>query len=139
MATTENYTVIERDRYKSSYDKLLKKHYKRNKKARNEFEELVDTFKDALKVNPFDVGIPSPEGFPEGARTENLLFMKKRWKRLPGLSGASRFGRLIFIIHEPSKTVFLDWIYTHQEFEKRPPEKDLIKDINSIQEEISVY
>lgn len=46
---------------------------------------------------------------------------------MPGLSGAARQGRIMWLICDASKTVSLIWIYTHSEFEKRPADKDLKK------------
>lgn len=40
-------------------------------------------------------------------------------------SGAAGQGRLIYLINCIEKKVGLIWIYTHADFEKRPPDKSL--------------
>ena len=44
---------------------------------------------------------------------------------MPGFHGAARQGWLIYLVNDEERVVLLLWIYTHAEFEKRPPEKEL--------------
>jgi len=46
---------------------------------------------------------------------------------MPGLEGASGLGRLLYIVDEQRKKVHLVWVYTHHEFSKQPPTKDIKK------------
>jgi hypothetical protein len=63
---------------------------------------------------------------------------KKRWRRLPNLQGAARFGRLIYLVCIPKKIVYLIWIFTHAEFQEpysQPPAKDLAMEVESAMQE----
>ena len=44
---------------------------------------------------------------------------------MPQLRGAAEQGRLIYLLDITKKEVVLVWIYTHAEFEKRPPDQNL--------------
>ena len=44
---------------------------------------------------------------------------------MPQLRGAAGQGRLIYLLEFTKKEVIIIWIYTHAEFEKRPPDKNL--------------
>ncbi len=44
---------------------------------------------------------------------------------MPQLRGAAEQGRLIYLLDITKQEVVLLWIYTHAEFEKRPPEQNL--------------
>jgi hypothetical protein len=39
---------------------------------------------------------------------------------MPGLRGSASKGRLIYLVHEASCSVFVVWVYTHAEFDMRP-------------------
>ena len=54
---------------------------------------------------------------------------------MPELEGASKCGRLIYVVHEVQCTVYLLWIYTHKEFAKRPGDDDLRVELRSIEEQ----
>ncbi|MBZ8181583.1 hypothetical protein [Oscillatoria salina] len=59
---------------------------------------------------------------------------------MPNLQGASEQGRLIYLVNQNERMIVLVWIYTHEEFAKRPPDKTLkqilqeILDSNETQE-----
>ncbi|MCY7394148.1 MAG: hypothetical protein LH647_22420 [Leptolyngbyaceae cyanobacterium CAN_BIN12] len=44
---------------------------------------------------------------------------------MPGLKGASGQGRLMYLINSAQNLIVLIWIYTHEQFERRPDEKSL--------------
>ena len=53
------------------------------------------------------------------------LNLRKLKFTMPGLKGVSGLGRLLYIVDEPRKRIYLLWSYTHQEVSKQPPAKDL--------------
>lgn len=53
---------------------------------------------------------------------------------MPQLRGAAGQGRLIYLLNTTRKEVTLVWIYTHAEFEKRPPDKSLKRLLREIME-----
>jgi hypothetical protein len=64
------------------------------------------------------------ERFPQGCSRDGLELWKLEFK-MPQLRGAAEQGRLIYLLDFRKKEVVLVWIYTHAEFEKRPPDKNL--------------
>jgi hypothetical protein len=89
--------------------------------------------------NPCSSCVSDDEGFPSDTAEQGFEFRKKRWRRLPGLQGGARFGRLIFVVYHPKKIVNLVWIYTHAEFQEpknRPPERDLKAEVNHFKQEV---
>ncbi|MDL5048348.1 hypothetical protein QQ054_20270 [Oscillatoria amoena NRMC-F 0135] len=114
---------------------MIKKHYRKNTQAKQELEELIDNYLLQLEVNPCSSTVSDDEGFPKGTAESDFEFRKKRWRRLPGLQGAARYGRLLFVVCHPKKIVYLVWIYTHAEFELRPPDKELKEQINFAKQE----
>jgi hypothetical protein len=55
---------------------------------------------------------------------------------MPELQGASRYGRLMYVVHEVQHVVYLVWVYTHEEFEKRPSDNDLKDEFTVIQQDV---
>jgi hypothetical protein len=103
--------------------KALKKGFKSNRQAQ-QFLEAVTTLLQALAEEPRHPNSrlePIPKGvdLPDGCELRKLLF------QVPGTSGASGEGRLIYWVNCPDSLIQLLWIYTHEEFKGRPPEKDL--------------
>ncbi|MGK7891501.1 MAG: hypothetical protein AB4042_19395 [Leptolyngbyaceae cyanobacterium] len=44
---------------------------------------------------------------------------------MPGLQGASACGRLMYLVDRERRLVVPVWIYTHAEFDGRPPDDRL--------------
>jgi len=51
--------------------------------------------------------------------------LRKLEFKMPQLRGVVGQGRLIYLLNTTGKKIIILWIYTHAEFEKRPPEKNL--------------
>lgn len=130
----ENYQIVHWPTFEQTYKKLVKKHYGRNKFL-EQFRKLVDEYLDRLSIEPCSSDFQL-EPWPDNCFVEDCQLRKIRWKKLPGLKSAARFGRLIYLIHHPTKTVYLLWIYTHAEYSKRPENSELRKVINAVKEEI---
>ena len=65
------------------------------------------------------------EPIPKGVEISNDQEFRKLVFPMPGRSGASGEGRLMYLVNYNDYLIKLVWIYTHEEFASRPPEKDL--------------
>lgn len=135
-----NYQIKHLTKFDRTYAALIKKYYRKNAKAREEFEQIIADYKKELEINPCLDSVSDAEPFPANTAEPDFDFRKKRWRRLPGLQGAARLGRLLFIVCHSRKTVYLMWIYTHAEYQEpnsRPSDKELKAEINFLKEEIA--
>ena len=137
---SNNYQMKHSAKFETTFKTLIKNHYRRDIKSREKFIALVENYLEKdLKDNPCSDCVSDPEPFPGNTAEQGFEFRKKRWARLPGLQGAARFGRLLFIVHKSKKIVCPLWIYTHAEFQEpksRPPDKELAAEINCIKQDI---
>ena len=143
MQTNEDgsnkYQIRRLGKFKDTYRALVKKHYRRDAKAKEKFEHLVENFLKEVEASPCSAHVSDPESFPASTAEQGFEFRKKRWRGLPGLQGAARYGRLLFVVYHPKKIVYLVWIYTHAEYQEpksRPPDKELKFEVNFVKQEI---
>ena len=132
MSGCETYQIMRLKRFETSFKKLIKSHYRKNERARDSFLELVEDFIEQLQENPGSNSFSEDEGFPKGCYDQKFKFRKIKFKA-PELDGAARYGRLMYVLNEPQRIVYLVWIYTHEEFSKRPPDDDLRDEFVDIQ------
>lgn len=123
MPGCEIYSIRPLPKFEISLFRLVKSHYKKNKRARDTFEILIKTYIDSLAQNPFFDDSDS-ENFPKGAYKPDFEFRKIRFL-MPELQGASRRGRFMYVVHQASCSVYPIWIYTHEEYPKRPSDQEL--------------
>jgi mRNA-degrading endonuclease RelE of RelBE toxin-antitoxin system len=116
-------------KFRSSYKQLSKKHYRKNPAAQKQFDAQVASFTRRVAEDP---ACAKREDFPAKTYIEGCELRKQRWSSLPGLNGGAQKGRLIYLVDHPNKTIYLLWIYTHAEYEKRPPDKELVKVIKGV-------
>jgi mRNA-degrading endonuclease YafQ of YafQ-DinJ toxin-antitoxin module len=111
------------DKFKRSYKELLKRHYK-GEKAQKLFQDFIAQILRNLSSNPF-----LPDSFAE--KLPGSLSKPEKWEfrkyyfDMPNLRGAARQGRLMYLVDRTQSVIELAWIYTHSEFPKRPPDKNL--------------
>lgn len=138
---SEVYQIRSLSRFDTSYKKLVKTHYQKGKKSKEDkekFEDLIGDFIDKISEAPCSDQVSGREPFPNPGKNDNyseLIFRKIRFS-VPGLEYGARYGRLMYVVHHNSRTVYLMWIYTHAEFSKRPPDdeiKDSLKELNKKQ------
>lgn len=110
--------------FKTSIEKLSKS--KRFKKNQSEKKILQDKLKEIFKeitVDPFFVASlisSEPEPLPSKLKLPSTFeFRKIRFKIGTGASGQVR---IIYLINRDKCTVSLLSIFTHEEYEKRPPD-----------------
>jgi hypothetical protein len=131
---SDNYCIEKLPKFERTFSDLIKRHYRRNKTDRCNFEELVNSYiENELKLNPCSNEVSDSLSFLAGTAEQGFEFRKKRWRNLPGLRGSAKFGRLIFLVYHPLKRIYLIWIYTHEEFQEphsQPPAKELKEQVN---------
>lgn len=129
------YKVVRIDKFEASKKKLIKTHYKKDKRSRHRFECIVSDFLADLKNNPAPTGASLQE-IPNKSKSSfvprDCEFRKMRWPRLPGLSGAARRGRCLYLVFTERKRIYLLWMYTHEEHPKQPPHADLQKIVKGV-------
>lgn len=102
--------------------KDLKKRYYKGIKAQEAFTQTIKQITDHLSDDPFLAQLEPLPGKLE--LSETYEFRKYRFK-MPNLKGASGQGRLMFLVDHDQCEIVLIWLYTHQEFAKRPPDQQL--------------
>lgn len=125
MSGCEIYSMRPLPKFKLSLIRLVKTHYKKNKRARDSFETLIQNY------TPFFDESDS-ENFPKGAYKPDFEFRKIRFL-MPELQGASRRGRFMYVVHQASCSVYPVWVYTHEEYPKRPSDHDLKEQLTIIE------
>ena len=119
----------------TSLNKLVKKHYRKNHQARQEFEDLIEGFLKQMRSSPRPPDtVGHREPWPRGTAQEGFELWKIHFA-MPGIQGAAGEGRLVYLISEEDQMVHLVWIYTHDEFDKRPPEKEMGRLLKSVMRE----
>lgn len=132
MPGCEIYSIRPLPKFEISLVKLVKTHYKKNKRARDSFETLIQNYGETLAKDPlFDDS--DSENFPKGAYKTDFEFRKIRFF-MPELQGASRKGRFMYVVHQASCSVYPVWIYTHKEYPKRPSDQELKEQFAIIEE-----
>ena len=102
MPGCEIYSIRPLQKFEISLVKLVKTHYKKDS-----------------------------ENFPKGAYKPDFEFRKIRFL-MPELQGASRRGRFMYVVHQNSCSVYPVWVYTHEEYPKRPSDQDLKEQLTII-------
>lgn len=127
MTTSKSYQIKPSANFETSYQKLIRSHYRKAPQALERFNSFVSELLRGLTLKP-RLGPPYSyrEPWPKGSNREGWELWKFYFD-MPGFTGASGQARLMYLIHEESLTVHPLWVYTHAEFEGRPADKDLQK------------
>ena len=124
--TSENgsprYRVVPSDKFVRAL-KILKKTYKSKRETQiftDEIASIVEVLTyhprpDSSRLEPWPANLNSPDDW----EFRKLVFP------VPGRKGASGEGRLMYLVNDQRLVLRLVWLYTHEEFKKRPPDKDL--------------
>ena len=137
MSGCKTYRIELLQRYEDSFEKLIAEHYRRNNKGKKKFEDLITAYiNNELRIKPLDNNTSDSETFPPKSAKEGYFFRKKRWRNLPDLQGSEKWGRLIYVVAPSECVVYLVWIYTHKQYERRPPDSSLKQDLCEIYEKV---
>jgi hypothetical protein len=122
---SETFHIRRSENFKRTQQKLVKDHYRKNPKGLENFIELIQKLVMSLSVVPR----PNPplghlEPFPKGSSQQGYELWKLEFN-MPQLQGGAKQGRLIYLLNLAQKQVTPLWIYTHAEFKKRPPDREL--------------
>ncbi len=125
MNGSEQFHIKLSKNFDKTQQKLIRDRYRKNQAGLVKFVELLQKFLRILSVDPR----PRPplghlEPWPKGSSRDGWELWKLEFK-MPQLRGAAEQGRLIYLLDITKQEVVLLWIYTHAEFEKRPPEQNL--------------
>lgn len=125
MTNSDSFRTRRLGNFDRTYKYLIKTHYRKNHDDRTSFEERLARYLSLLRSDPRP---PRPFGhaepWPKGSYREGWELWKLDFD-MPGLRGAAKHGRLIYMIDTEGSTVYLLWIYTHTQFPGRPPDKSL--------------
>ena len=123
MTGSTLFLLEKTDNFQRSFKKIVKSY--KSKLQQQEFVEVVSNYLEQLIVDPY----------PAQARDEPLsggMKIPKFWTfhklAFTTSKGASGQIRLIYLVNEGDRIIKPLWIYNHEQFKKRPPDKD-IKDV----------
>ncbi|ACB50454.1 hypothetical protein cce_1104 [Crocosphaera subtropica ATCC 51142] len=127
MSGLSPFSLEKSEQFERSFKKLIKSY--KSTSQRQEFKELIATSLKELMVNPYPLKSRS-EPLPSGLKLPN------NWKLyklvIVATKGASGQIRIIYLVNEIERIIKLLWIYNHQQFQKRPPDKDIREVIKNI-------
>jgi mRNA-degrading endonuclease RelE of RelBE toxin-antitoxin system len=103
------------DQFNCSFKKLSKAY-------RSDFVDKIAAILESLILEPLPTNsrrepLPSNLQLPEGWTFHKIAFKYSR--------GASGQIRIIYLLDRSNLTIMLLWIYTHEQFSGRPPDRDL--------------
>ncbi|WP_293017959.1 hypothetical protein [Moorena sp. SIO3I8] len=98
----------------------------------NSFDELVKQVLKNLIENPYPINSRQEPLQKKSKLPQGLTFHKLEFKFGQGASGQIR---LMYLVNTTTSVIKLVWIYTHEQFEKRPDDKDLRSVIQQILED----
>ncbi len=112
------FSIESTDSFQRSFKKLEKVY-------RSKFIEMVADILERMIEDPYPLSscqepLPSRIKLPDGWTFHKLEFRISK--------GASGQLRLMYVVNSVTCVIRLLWIYSHEQFSKRPPDKDL-KDV----------
>lgn len=131
MSDPKEFRVEREDEdFKAELASFEKQYYRRKRKLLESFRALLEDIFDGLEINPRNTNPPFRrirarlEGWPKGLQREHLELWKLTFP-VPGYTGESGQGRLMYLINLQRNLVLPLLIYTHKTHTKRPPEDEI--------------
>ena len=123
MTGSTLFLLEKTDNFERSFRKLAKSY--KSKLQQQEFVEVVSNYLEQLIIDPYppqsrDEPLSGGMKIPELWTFHKLAFTTSK--------GASGKVRLIYLVNDSERVIKPLWIYNHEQFKKRPPDKD-IKDV----------
>ena len=115
MTGLNPFSIEDSDGFNRSFKKIAKSH-------KDNFLEMIaktleDLMADPYPNNSWREPLPRKCKLPEGWTFHKLKFRVS--------TGASGQIRLMYLVNETTATIKLVWIYSHEQFAKRPPDADI--------------
>jgi hypothetical protein len=109
---------------------LIESHYAEGDAAVAELDSMMAGLFEELRLQPHH---PTArfEPWPGKSHISGWQFFKIRFA-LPGLTGAANTGRLMYLVNRDAMEIYPLIVYTHKQYETRPPEKQLLKTIKDL-------
>jgi mRNA-degrading endonuclease YafQ of YafQ-DinJ toxin-antitoxin module len=122
VAGSNQFSIESSNNFERSFKKLAKNY-------RADFVETITDVLEALIDDP-DPRNARQEPLPGNLRLpEDWTFRKLEIKFGKGASGQVR---LMYLVNESTFTIRLVWLYTHEQFAKRPADRDLRRVVQDI-------
>ena len=118
------YQIKPSETFRRDLEKLLKGHYRKDRRGGQELTKLLDEIIQDLARDPHSRQ-SWPEPWPKDISQPEGWEFRKLTFGMPRLRGASGQGRLMYLIDGFEKHLILSRIYTHEEYQGRPPDKEL--------------
>ena len=122
MAGSTPFLIEASDNFKRSFKKLAKVHG-------DKFVELVTEIIEALTEDQYPINSRNEPSPGKIQLAEGWAFYKLEFKVSRGASGQIR---LMYLVNATAGVIRLVWIYSHEQFAKRPADKDLKSVIKEI-------
>jgi hypothetical protein len=130
ISSVEPAKLVFTDFFLRSRSKYTKAHFKKNPQAHERFELLLETILIRLTSEPTLQGFAFTEPLPKNFVLESGRFMKLYFD-CRDLQNAAKAVRIMYIWDIDHNEVVLLWLYSHAEYPKRPPDRDIISLIQS--------
>lgn len=116
------YQVKPSSKFTRNY-KILSKAFK-SSRQKDDFETQIREIVKSIQKDPklqgsFNEPLPSNLSLPADYELRKYTF------QIPNRKGAAGEGRLIYLVDNSTKLIILIWLYSHEDFKKRPPDQDL--------------
>lgn len=116
MSGANNFAIRHATKYETTYSNIFRTHYPQDQKDADDFERLLGEIEEELVEEPH-VHNATQMAWPRGASKAGCDLYKLRFV-MPGLKGASRLGRLLYLVDRTNREIHFLWIYTHQEYKR---------------------
>lgn len=124
MAGSTPFLIEHSENFRRSFKKLAKIHGSNFVEIVGEILEAL--IEDAYPINSRNEPLRGKTSLPEGWTFHKLEFRVSR--------GASGQIRLMYLVDSSACIIKLMWIYSHEQFTKRPADKDMQRVIKEILE-----
>ncbi len=125
MTGSQAFQIKPTNNFEQSLKDLIRARYKRNPNGEALFRKML-TKKFTVLCAQGKLPGSQFEKWPSDSAIEGWELWKNYFT-MPSLSGAAGEGRMIYLVHRATSTILPLWIYTHAEFEGRPPNDALAK------------
>ncbi|NEQ36316.1 MAG: type II toxin-antitoxin system RelE/ParE family toxin [Okeania sp. SIO3I5] len=123
MTGSTLFSIEKTTNFERSFKKLVKTYKSKSKKQ--EFIRVISEHLEKLIINPYPQS-ERHEPLPKGIELpDECQFYKLVLNIAKGASGKIR---LMYLVWDKKRVINPFWIYNHQQFEKRPPDRE-IKDV----------